>query len=102
LGVPEDKWDFLFEEIIRVMKPGGAFEMVEEDLFFPGRLVGDDADELASRLSDESQQSVSKTSVKRNSGQSIGQRLSGIPSDSDFGSDFEHDHDSDSFFTSSA
>ncbi|TFK52605.1 hypothetical protein OE88DRAFT_1734576 [Heliocybe sulcata] len=35
-GVPEDKWDSLFEEISRVMKPGGAFEMVEEDLYFPG------------------------------------------------------------------
>ncbi|KAJ3502866.1 hypothetical protein NLJ89_g8695 [Agrocybe chaxingu] len=39
LGVPEDKWDKLFEEIHRVMKPGGAFEMIEEDLFFPGRRV---------------------------------------------------------------
>ncbi|KAL1742349.1 hypothetical protein HDZ31DRAFT_43460 [Schizophyllum fasciatum] len=36
LGVPEDRWDALFEEITRVMKPGAAFEMVEEDLFFPG------------------------------------------------------------------
>ncbi|KAI0357437.1 hypothetical protein OH77DRAFT_100776 [Trametes cingulata] len=35
-GVPEDKWDSLFEEITRVMKPGGAFEMWEEDLRFPG------------------------------------------------------------------
>ncbi|KAI0373739.1 hypothetical protein BV20DRAFT_1049676 [Pilatotrama ljubarskyi] len=35
-GVPEDKWDGLFEEITRVMKPGGAFEMWEEDLRFPG------------------------------------------------------------------
>ncbi|KAG2102195.1 uncharacterized protein F5147DRAFT_540241, partial [Suillus discolor] len=25
-GVPEDKWDDLFEEITRVMKPGAAFE----------------------------------------------------------------------------
>ncbi|ESK90438.1 hypothetical protein Moror_13607 [Moniliophthora roreri MCA 2997] len=103
LGVPEDKWDFLFEEIVRVMKPGGAFEMIEEDLFFPGRLVGDDADdEPASRLSDESQQSAFRTSVKRNTGQSTSQRLSGIPLDSDLGSDLEHDHDSESLFTSSA
>ncbi|KAG2134310.1 S-adenosyl-L-methionine-dependent methyltransferase, partial [Suillus cothurnatus] len=45
-GVPEDKvsmcllhhtWDDLFEEITRVMKPGAAFEIVEEDLSFPGR-----------------------------------------------------------------
>ena len=35
-GVPEDRWDGLFEEITRVLKMGGAFEMVEEDLFFPG------------------------------------------------------------------
>ncbi|KAA1469908.1 hypothetical protein DENSPDRAFT_928486 [Dentipellis sp. KUC8613] len=35
-GIPEDKWDALLEEITRVMKPGGAFEMIEEDLFFPG------------------------------------------------------------------
>ncbi|KAI8978791.1 hypothetical protein BD414DRAFT_538707 [Trametes punicea] len=35
-GVPEDKWDGLLEEITRVMKPGGAFEMWEEDLRFPG------------------------------------------------------------------
>ncbi|KAI0031080.1 hypothetical protein K488DRAFT_52878, partial [Vararia minispora EC-137] len=26
-GVPEDKWDFLLEEIARVMKPGGALEV---------------------------------------------------------------------------
>ncbi|KAF7422414.1 hypothetical protein PC9H_010570 [Pleurotus ostreatus] len=36
-GVPEDKWDPLLEEITRVMKPGAAFEMMEEDLFFPGK-----------------------------------------------------------------
>ncbi|KAI0269749.1 hypothetical protein BC834DRAFT_569124 [Gloeopeniophorella convolvens] len=35
-GIPEDKWDFLLEEISRVMKPGAAIEMIEEDLFFPG------------------------------------------------------------------
>ncbi|KAJ7600716.1 hypothetical protein C8J56DRAFT_15829 [Mycena floridula] len=45
LGVPEDKWDALLEEITRVMKPGGAFEMIEEDLFFPGKSADDD-DEL--------------------------------------------------------
>ncbi|KAF9468493.1 hypothetical protein BDZ94DRAFT_1245494 [Collybia nuda] len=42
LGVPEDKWDFLLDEISRVMKPGGAFEMLEEDLFFPGKTIDDD------------------------------------------------------------
>ncbi|KAK0459813.1 uncharacterized protein EV420DRAFT_1268944, partial [Desarmillaria tabescens] len=45
LGVPEDKWDKLFEEIVRVMKPGGAFEMIEEDLFFPGHSPDDDPDD---------------------------------------------------------
>ncbi|KAL0956355.1 hypothetical protein HGRIS_002505 [Hohenbuehelia grisea] len=43
-GVPEDKWDALLEEISRVMKPGAAFEMVEEDLFFPGKLLDSDSD----------------------------------------------------------
>ncbi|TFK27645.1 hypothetical protein FA15DRAFT_145734 [Coprinopsis marcescibilis] len=45
LGVPEDKWDALFDEISRVMKPGGALEMVEEDLFFPGKLMDHDEDQ---------------------------------------------------------
>ncbi|KAH9480652.1 hypothetical protein JR316_0007252 [Psilocybe cubensis] len=44
LGVPEDRWDKFFEEIQRVMKPGGAFEMVEEDLFFPGSKPLDEDD----------------------------------------------------------
>ncbi|KAI9510592.1 hypothetical protein F5148DRAFT_976528 [Russula earlei] len=35
-GIPEDKWDSLLEEISRVMKPGAAIEVIEEDLFFPG------------------------------------------------------------------
>ncbi|PCH39988.1 hypothetical protein WOLCODRAFT_162007 [Wolfiporia cocos MD-104 SS10] len=35
-GVPEDKWDGLFEELVRVLKPGSVFQMSEEDLFFPG------------------------------------------------------------------
>ncbi|KAG1770849.1 hypothetical protein EV702DRAFT_1138155 [Suillus placidus] len=40
-GVPENMWDDLFEEISRVMKPGAAFEVVEEDLSFPGRSDGE-------------------------------------------------------------
>ncbi|TDL17246.1 hypothetical protein BD410DRAFT_580873 [Rickenella mellea] len=35
-AVPEDKWDSLIEEIMRVMKPGAAIEVIEEDLYFPG------------------------------------------------------------------
>ncbi|KAG8741601.1 hypothetical protein FRC10_002674 [Ceratobasidium sp. 414] len=34
-GVPESKWDALYEEMLRVMKPGAAFEQIEEDLIFP-------------------------------------------------------------------
>ncbi|KAF8610439.1 hypothetical protein BDV93DRAFT_16612 [Ceratobasidium sp. AG-I] len=34
-GVPESKWVELYEEIVRVMKPGAAFEHVEEDMVFP-------------------------------------------------------------------
>ncbi|KAF8631703.1 hypothetical protein AX15_002251 [Amanita polypyramis BW_CC] len=44
LGVPEDKWDPLLEEITRIMKPGAAFELIEEDLFFPGKQVNSDSD----------------------------------------------------------
>ncbi|KAI6041391.1 hypothetical protein EDC04DRAFT_2565773 [Pisolithus marmoratus] len=48
-GVPEDMWDNLLEELARVMKPGAALEIVEEDLTFPGRsLDADDASETKS------------------------------------------------------
>lgn len=46
LGVPENKWDALFEECNRVLKPGGALELIEEDLFFPGK--ANDSNELPS------------------------------------------------------
>ncbi|KAF7288545.1 Methyltransf-25 domain-containing protein [Mycena chlorophos] len=52
LGVPEDKWDGLFEEIVRVLKPGGAFELLEEDLFFPGKLADDEVDSDSDTLSE--------------------------------------------------
>lgn len=35
LGVPEDEWQHLLEEVYRVMKPGAVVEIVEEDLIFP-------------------------------------------------------------------
>ncbi|KAF4571514.1 hypothetical protein EYR36_008853 [Pleurotus pulmonarius] len=35
LGVPEDEWQFVLEDIARVMKPGGVLEIIEEDLIFP-------------------------------------------------------------------
>ncbi|KAJ3725582.1 hypothetical protein DFJ43DRAFT_1002537 [Lentinula guzmanii] len=35
LGVPENKWDVLFDEICRVLCPGGSVEMVEDDIIFP-------------------------------------------------------------------
>ncbi|EJD52231.1 hypothetical protein AURDEDRAFT_134839 [Auricularia subglabra TFB-10046 SS5] len=34
-GVPEDKWDVLFEEVWRVLSPGGSFNLIEEDVMFP-------------------------------------------------------------------
>ncbi|KAJ1310077.1 hypothetical protein OPQ81_006829 [Rhizoctonia solani] len=37
-GVPESKWDGLYEEIVRVMKPGAAFEHIEEDILFPSEI----------------------------------------------------------------
>ncbi|KAF8071832.1 hypothetical protein FPV67DRAFT_1577947 [Lyophyllum atratum] len=35
LGVPEDEWQFVFEEVARIMKPGGVIEVIEEDPIFP-------------------------------------------------------------------
>ncbi|TFK56638.1 hypothetical protein OE88DRAFT_1650028 [Heliocybe sulcata] len=35
LGVPENKWGYVFEEVNRVLRPGGAVEVAEEDIFFP-------------------------------------------------------------------
>ncbi|KAI0094360.1 hypothetical protein BDY19DRAFT_912415 [Irpex rosettiformis] len=35
LGVPENKWHNLFEEIHRVLRPGGTVECIEEDATFP-------------------------------------------------------------------
>ncbi|KAI9057719.1 hypothetical protein FKP32DRAFT_1660471 [Trametes sanguinea] len=35
LGIPENKWHTVFEEIRRVMRPGATIEIVEEDAIFP-------------------------------------------------------------------
>ncbi|KAF5382161.1 hypothetical protein D9615_004452 [Tricholomella constricta] len=35
LGVPEDEWQNVFEEVARVMKSGGVIEVIEEDPIFP-------------------------------------------------------------------
>ncbi|KAH9486492.1 Demethylmenaquinone methyltransferase [Psilocybe cubensis] len=35
LGVPENKWGVLFEEVSRVLRSGGTVEMIEEDALFP-------------------------------------------------------------------
>ncbi|KAH7927288.1 hypothetical protein BV22DRAFT_1032037 [Leucogyrophana mollusca] len=34
-GVPENKWGVLFEEINRVLRPGGVVEVLEHDIIFP-------------------------------------------------------------------
>ncbi|KAF9267364.1 hypothetical protein L218DRAFT_995627 [Marasmius fiardii PR-910] len=106
-GVPEDKWDFLFEEITRVMKPGGAFEMIEEDLFFPGRRddKNSEYEDDANNWSQDSRFPISRglsVGTSRNSVSSSIHRYSGVtvPSGSDI-SDIEHDLDSESL-TSSA
>ncbi|GJJ13405.1 hypothetical protein Clacol_007659 [Clathrus columnatus] len=44
-GVPEHLWELLLDEITRVLKKGGAFEMVEEDLFFPGSVLSESKSE---------------------------------------------------------
>jgi len=35
LGVPEDEWQYLIDEVVRILKPGGTFEIIEEDISFP-------------------------------------------------------------------
>ncbi|KDQ57325.1 hypothetical protein JAAARDRAFT_35950 [Jaapia argillacea MUCL 33604] len=35
LGVPEDEWQDLLEEVYRILKPGSYLEIVEDDLIFP-------------------------------------------------------------------
>jgi SAM-dependent methyltransferase len=34
-SVPENKWGMLFEEVNRILRPGGAVEVCEEDIIFP-------------------------------------------------------------------
>ncbi|KAF7303242.1 UBIQUITIN-CONJUGAT-2 domain-containing protein [Mycena kentingensis (nom. inval.)] len=34
-GVPENKWGPLFEEVNRVLRPGGVVEIMEDDIIFP-------------------------------------------------------------------
>ncbi|CAA7265898.1 unnamed protein product [Cyclocybe aegerita] len=34
-GVPENKWNNIFEEVYRVLRPGGSVEVVEDDIIFP-------------------------------------------------------------------
>ncbi|KAJ6519979.1 S-adenosyl-L-methionine-dependent methyltransferase [Mycena sanguinolenta] len=34
-GVPENKWGILFEEVNRVLRPGGVVEIMEDDVIFP-------------------------------------------------------------------
>ncbi|KAG2149593.1 hypothetical protein BD769DRAFT_344875 [Suillus cothurnatus] len=34
-GIPENKWGVLFEEVSRVLRPGGVVEVLEHDILFP-------------------------------------------------------------------
>ncbi|KAF9056098.1 hypothetical protein BJ165DRAFT_1430860 [Panaeolus papilionaceus] len=34
-GVPENKWGVLFEEVNRILRPGGSVEVIEDDAIFP-------------------------------------------------------------------
>ncbi|KAJ7706019.1 hypothetical protein B0H17DRAFT_1035287 [Mycena rosella] len=34
-GVPENKWGILFEEVNRILRPGGVVEIIEDDVIFP-------------------------------------------------------------------
>lgn len=34
-GIPENKWGVLFEEVNRVLRPGGVVEVLEHDILFP-------------------------------------------------------------------
>ncbi|KIJ66297.1 hypothetical protein HYDPIDRAFT_86952 [Hydnomerulius pinastri MD-312] len=34
-GIPENKWGVLFEEVNRVLSPGGVVEVLEHDIIFP-------------------------------------------------------------------
>ncbi|KAG6901217.1 hypothetical protein C0995_015205 [Termitomyces sp. Mi166 len=34
-GVPENKWGVLFEEVNRILRPGGSVEIIEDDVMFP-------------------------------------------------------------------
>ncbi|KAF8527597.1 hypothetical protein BU17DRAFT_81827 [Hysterangium stoloniferum] len=64
-GVPEDRWDLLFEEITRVLKKGGAFEMLEEDLFFPGSITTADDEGVQEYSDEEHQNEEEEQMVKR-------------------------------------
>ncbi|KAG1754879.1 uncharacterized protein EDB91DRAFT_1233702 [Suillus paluster] len=34
-GIPENKWGVLFEEVNRILRPGGVIEVLEHDILFP-------------------------------------------------------------------
>ncbi|KAH8114428.1 hypothetical protein DFH11DRAFT_215262 [Phellopilus nigrolimitatus] len=62
-AVPEDKINVLFDEILRVMKPGGVIEILDEDLHFPGTMPDPRVVEADSASSDASSSSVNLLSV---------------------------------------
>lgn len=62
-GVPENRWESLFDEITRVLKDGGAFEMVEEDLFFPGSVLCESKDDSSDEDSAEQDDIVTESTT---------------------------------------
>ncbi|KAF8177014.1 hypothetical protein BJ912DRAFT_1063707 [Pholiota molesta] len=76
LGVPEDKWDSFFEEVARVMKPGGRLEIIEEDLFFPGKKVDDEDENPIIFVRDDISSVTQRDSTRRDSMSSDKRRTS--------------------------
>ncbi|OCH95373.1 hypothetical protein OBBRIDRAFT_883930 [Obba rivulosa] len=68
LGVPENEWPHLLEEVARVMQPGAVLEVIEEDLIFPCAQIPttDDHSFLSpvdAKLESDLSSSVSKSSL---------------------------------------
>ncbi|KAF8889986.1 hypothetical protein CPB84DRAFT_1785092 [Gymnopilus junonius] len=72
------QWDTLFEEIARVMKPGAALELAEEDLFFPGKPIDDDEEEIISVTPDDSSSVTRRNSISSDRHRSSVSAVNGV------------------------